>query len=232
LKKILVVADIHANPIALGAVLKDSGPFDLLLNAGDIVDYNPWPRESLAKIRELGALSVLGNHDRDSALNAPVGYNPYAVISCHWTHGRLSPSDRSFLLNLPRQLRLEVDGVKISMFHGSPRNPVDEYITPECPREVLRGFLRSTGAQVLILGHTHIPFLDEPISGSFVINPGSVGQPRDGDPRASYALLTIEGGALIHAEHRRVSYEIEKVAEEILRVGLPPFLAERLYYGI
>ncbi|MEM2926223.1 MAG: YfcE family phosphodiesterase [Candidatus Bathyarchaeia archaeon] len=232
MKKILVLADIHANPIALEAVLKDSGSFDLLLNAGDIVDYNPWPLESLARVRELGAISVLGNHDRDSALNAPIGYNPYAIISCRWTHERLPPSDRSFLLALPRQMKLEVDGVRISMFHGSPRNPVDEYITPECPREVLRGFLQSTESQVLILGHTHIPFVEEPLPGRYVLNPGSVGQPRDGDPRASYALLTIKGSDLLRLEHRRVPYDVEKVASEILRVGLPPFLAERLYYGM
>lgn len=231
MEKVLVIADIHANPVALEAVLKDVEPVDMVLHAGDIVDYNPWPREALAEVQRLGITSVLGNHDRDSALDTPIGYNPYAVTSCHWTHGQLSLGDQEYLLKLPSRIERSIEGVRIFMCHGSPRGFIDEYVTPDYLDSTLREFLYMTKSQVLILGHTHIPFIKE-LDGYYVLNPGSVGQSRDGDPRASYVVLTLESGRIIEVRNRRIGYNVDVVADEIKRIGLPSFLAQRLFYGL
>ena len=117
------------------------------------------------------------------------------------------------------------------MCHGSPNFPVDEYIfpPPATPERYLKELVMKVGADILILGHTHVPFIYK-VDGKYVLNPGGVGQPRDGDPRASYVMMEVDG-AEVKFEHRRVRYDIEKVADEILKVGLPEMLARRLYFG-
>ena len=228
--RVLVISDIHANTPALEAVLNDAGEADMILHAGDIVDYNPYPREALEAVKRLKVLSVMGNHDRDVALGAAYGYNPYAAMSLAWTSRVLSSSEKRYLLNLPEKVYMNLDGVRVFLCHGSPREPVDEYVFPSHPEEELRAWLRETGAKVMVLGHTHIPFIKRFKEG-VVLNPGSVGQSRDGDPRASYAILEIEAGRF-SVSIRRVPYDIGRVAEDIIKAGLPKFLAERLFYGV
>jgi len=230
--KILVIADIHANPVALKAVLSDAGDFDLIIHAGDIVDYNPWPSESIKLVRELDIKTVMGNHDRDSAAGTPIGYNPYAERSCIWTNRKLTTEEKKYLLSLPETLRYTFDGVKFFICHGSPNLPVDEYIfpPPTTPESYLRELITQTEADILILGHTHVPFIYE-WNGKYVLNPGGVGQPRDGDPRASYVLMEIDGSE-VRFKHRRVSYNIDEVAKAIVEAGLPKMLAKRLYLGL
>lgn len=228
--RVLVISDIHANTPALEAVLKDAGEYDMIIHAGDIVDYNPYPREAIEAVKKLNILSVMGNHDRDVALGTPYGYNPYAAMSLRWTSRVLNDREKRFLLNLPERLDLNIGSVKVFVCHGSPRDLVDEYIFPEYPQDEMRRWLRETGARLIVLGHTHVPFIRRFKEG-VVMNPGSVGQSRDGDPRASYAVLTVQDGRF-EVDMRRVPYDIEKVAKDILKAGLPKFLAKRLFHGL
>jgi len=230
--RVLILADIHANPIALKAVLEDVGKVDRILCAGDIVDYNPWPLEALRMVGEHHIASVLGNHDRDCAHGSPVGYNPYAELSCLWTYNQLTEEAKRRLLALSESLWVDVEGRTVFLCHGSPWDLVDEYVfpPPATPREVLRDCLREVGSKILVMGHTHVPFVEEFPEG-WVVNPGSVGQPRDRDPRASYAILWVEGSRT-SLTLRRVKYNVDEVARRIVAVGLPNFLGRRLYLGI
>ena len=230
--RILFVGDIHANTVALSAVLEDAGRVDAILAAGDLVDYNPWPLETLEMVRQYHIRSVLGNHDRDSALGVPRGYNPYAQLSCLWTHRQLSEDMSRYLLALPEKLRAVYEGVHFFVCHGSPRDLIDEYVfpPPETRRELLGEYLRMAKTDVLVMGHTHVPFVEE-LPDGHVVNPGSVGQPRDCDPRASYLLVDIESQRLL-LSLRRVSYNVDEVAKRMIEVGLPAFLAQRLYRGV
>ncbi len=229
--RILLVGDIHANPVALSAVLEDVGGVDAILAAGDLVDYNPWPLETLAMVRKHHVKSVIGNHDRDSALGVPRSYNPHAELSCLWTHRQLSEDMSKYLLALPEKLCAVYRGIRFFVCHGSPRDLVDEYVfpPPETRRELLREYLRVTETDVLVLGHTHVPFVEEFPEGH-VVNPGSVGQPRDCDPRASYLIVDVEGQRPLISP-RRVPYNVDEVARRIVEVGLPASLAQRLYRG-
>jgi len=230
--RVLLISDIHANPVALEAVVQDAGGVDMVLCAGDLVDYNPWPVETVEMVRRLHITSVMGNHDRDSALGTPRGYNPYAQVSCLWTHRQLSNDVRRYLLSLPDRLRAVCEGVSFFICHGSPRNLLDEYVfpPPDTSREQLRKLLTASEADVLVMGHTHVPFVEELPEG-FVVNPGSVGQPRDYDPRSSYLLVDIQGSRP-RFTLRRVSYRVDEVVRRIAAVGLPTFLGQRLYKGI
>ncbi|MEM2875820.1 MAG: metallophosphoesterase family protein [Candidatus Bathyarchaeia archaeon] len=196
------------------------------------MDYNPWPSESIDLVRELSIRTVMGNHDRDSARGTPIGYNLYAEQSCLWTHRKLTLEEKIYLMRLPEMLTYTIDGVKLFICHGSPKLLVDEYVfpPPTTPEGYLQELTAQTGVDVLILGHTHVPFIYH-AQGRYVINPGGVGQPRDGDPRASYVMMEVEG-TKVRFEHRRVIYDIDKVAKAIIKAGLPKVLARRLYLGL
>lgn len=226
---ILLLADIHSNIVALREVLKDAGEWDLVLCAGDLVGYNPWPREVLSIMRGLKAKVVLGNHDLAAVTGVVTDFNPMAAEAIHFTRSQLTQEDFRYLSSLPKNFKLKVEGVRVCMYHGSPIDPINEYIYPDVSREVLKLFIDEAEAEILILGHTHIPMKHE-IEGYYVINPGAVGQSRDGDPRASYMILELGGNkALI--KYRRVKYNLDEVANAIINVGLPKLLAFRLYYG-
>ncbi len=232
MQRILLLSDIHANKVALKKVLEDARNIDKILCAGDIVDYNPWPLETIDLVKSHNIQSTMGNHDRDTALETTSGYNIYAETSCRWTHSQLSPDEQHYLLNLPKKLALNVEGVTLFICHGSPDDLVDEYVfpPPTTPLSILEGYLRKTQTSIVALGHTHIPFIQSFPEGH-VVNSGSVGQPRSGDPRASYIIVTVRNGE-VKLEHRLVKYEVDEVAAKIAEVGLPPFLAERLYLGV
>jgi len=232
LKKILLMSDIHANIVSLKKVLDDAGNVDEILCAGDIVDYNPWPIEAIELVKEHGIHCVIGNHDRDAALGTPFGYNQDAEISCRWTHSQLDLDAQRFLLSLPEKSILKIEDVSFFLCHGSPEKLVDEYVypPPTTPVEVIRKYLSTVQTSILILGHTHIPFI-QCFPEGYVLNPGSIGQPRSGDPRASYVVMSISNGK-IKFEQRLIEYDIRKVAEKIFEFRLPSFLAERLYLGI
>lgn len=240
--RIGVVSDIHSNLTALVAVLGDMGAVDQLWCLGDFVGYGPWPNECIDLLRERGALAIAGNHDL-----AAIGtvscedFNGDAAIAAQWTADQLSPSSRSYLKSL--QPIGEVEGVTLA--HGTPREPVWEYMLSASTAAA--GF-DAIDTDLCLVGHTHIPSLFvESASGvpevsympggatspsaplKRIVNPGSVGQPRDRDPRAAYLLYDTDAGELAW---RRIEYDIDKVQKRMRKLGLPAFLTERLAYGV
>ena len=134
-----------------------------------------------------------------------------------------------WLASLRKGFNIDIEGVKISVFHGSPSRPIWEYVFPS--EAVFRAaeFLEATGADLRILGHTHVPFVHR-LNGRALMNPGSVGQPRDGDPRASYTLVDVTEG-FFELSHRRVEYDVDETTSRMHRLRLPASLANRLYFG-
>jgi putative phosphoesterase len=225
--KVLVVSDVHSNLAALEAVLEDAGPFDAAISAGDIVGYGPHPEECVNRLYFKGFRCAAGNHDNAVATEETDWFNDDAQIAIRINRGQLSPQSIKWLSSLPTELKFELDGLKIAVYHGSQTQPLTSYIYPEHAKTHADQFLTHADADVLILGHTHFPYLVE--SGTrLMLNPGSVGQPRDGDSCASYAILQTDP---LGVEHRRVEYNIDATAEAIDAAGLPHRFATRLYRG-
>lgn len=223
--KFALISDVHANIIALQAVLKDidGREVDAILSAGDVVGYYPYPVETIALFRERRIISIQGNHDR-AVLNAgDINFNPMARSAVTWTADHIDDRSREFLRGLPRHLSIELDGVRVSMYHGAPFD--DDYYLFE--DEADESLLAMANCDLLVLGHTHVPFIRRH-PGGIILNPGSVGQPRDGDPDPSYAIYdTVRRRAM----YLRVPYDVTEVVERTLRAGLPRSLAERLRQG-
>ena len=240
----LVVADVHSNLEAFQAVIADaesSGGFGRILCLGDIVGYGPDPGECLALLRSYPHTTVAGNHDLAAIGELSVEtFNPAARAAALWTRHRLTADEQAYLRSNP--LRHEEGDA--TLLHGTPREPVWEYFLPwlmssQDTAECFRLFSTS----LCLLGHSHLPFLCdesgnvamlepgatvEPKGARVIVNPGSVGQPRDGDPRAAYALYDAD----IHTfTHRRVVYDIERTQVKMASAGLPDALAARLSFG-
>lgn len=225
--KVLVVSDVHSNLAALEAVLDDASPFEAAVSAGDIVGYGPHPEECIDRLYLRDFRCVAGNHDNAVATKETDWFNDDAQEAIRINRGQLTAASLRWLGSLPTELRLEIDGLRIAIYHGSPTQPLTSYIYPEEAEVQAERFLAFTNTKVLILGHTHIPYKMER-NGCFVFNPGSVGQPRDGDPRASYSILETDP---LSVENRRVEYNIDATAEAIDLAGLPHRFAIRLYRG-
>jgi diadenosine tetraphosphatase ApaH/serine/threonine PP2A family protein phosphatase len=147
-----------------------------------------------------------------------------------WTRSRLTEENLKLLASFPLYLIVLVEQCKMYFTHGSPDDPLKEYVSPTTHADLFAHYLSKTKSSVIAMGHTHVPFLWEASDG-IVFNPGSVGQPRDGDPRAAYAILTIDGGRVV-VEQRRVKYDVQGAARKIVDAGLPKTLAERLLVGV
>ena len=236
----LLLADIHANLRALDAVLQDAwlgGGFDSVWVLGDVVGYGPEPDECVSRLREYPLLCVAGNHDLGAVGSIDLRrFNPDAAAACLWSRRRLSASSLLFLRELPLERRVP----PFLLVHGSPRDPVWEYVSS--PEDALL-----VGASCVethcLAGHTHRPCVLDMIVGSvpalidaagvalvgrLFINPGAVGQPRDGDPRAAYAVLDSDAGVV---SFHRVVYDVRGTADDMMRNGLPVALAWRLHTG-
>jgi diadenosine tetraphosphatase ApaH/serine/threonine PP2A family protein phosphatase len=238
--RIGIVSDIHANLPALDAVLAALGEIDALWQLGDVVGYGPHPDEVVARLRERGAIGVRGNHDAAALGSATVEhFNSAARQAIAWTRGRMSAETRAWLAAQPER-RLEGD---VTLVHGSPRDPIWEYVFTE---PVARPSFDAFDTSWCLHGHTHYPAawildgadvsLRQPEHGEMVrldegrllVNPGSVGQPRDGDPRASAIVLDTERGTLTWL---RVPYPIAEVQAAMRAARLPAMLVERLEWG-
>lgn len=214
-----IISDVHANRVALEAVLEDMPDVDQLVCAGDLVGYNPWPAAVVERIRALDVPCVQGNHDRMVASGGNFPGNPMARAGVAHARDQLSADQLSYLGSLPTERRL-FDG-EVKVVHGHPDDP-DRYTYPaDFSPDLLEG------ESVLVLGHTHVQHV-EPTEDGIILNPGSVGQPRDGDPNAAYALLDLEG---MEVETRRVSYDISRVERAVAEADLPLRTAERLRAG-
>lgn len=243
MSKILVISDIHANLIALEAVLADAGPVDEVWCLGDVVGYGPWPNECIERLANLPHLTaMMGNHDQalldGISLSA---FNPEARAALLWQKQQLTPASWEFLKS---QLVQPVVRGKMTLVHGSPRDPLWEYVMNTITARLNLEFFTTPWC---LVGHSHfqaifqyhtdrdsfsieVPPLDAPylLKDRAFLNPGSVGQPRDRDPRAAYALYDPERHAW---EARRVVYDIERVQAQIRAVGLPERHALRLSGG-
>jgi len=241
----LLISDVHANLAAFDAVLSDAdGQFDMIWCLGDMVGYGPEPNECVARLREHSHLCLAGNHDWAVLGKLDIqGFNADARRANEWTQSVLSQSARTYLQSLMPQ-RIEQG---YTLAHGSPRQPIWEYVLDPLTAELN---FPAFNTQVCLVGHTHIPICfympqasdnhlceprppeyDEPISlseGRWMINPGSVGQPRDGIPWAAYAILDLEQVTL---EHRRVEYPIQVTQAKMRAARLPDRLIERLALG-
>ena len=225
--RLLIISDVHANLPALDAILSKER-FDKILCAGDVVDYGPHPNEVIEALRSLNTICVMGDHEYAVLTGRMDFFNPYAAWCVEWTRKVLKDSNKEWLRTLRTSERLLIDGKTLAVYHGSPFDPLWEYVFPGVPKDYLKTIIRETRADVVILGHTHIPMIFE-WRGKFIINPGSVGQPRDGDPRASYVLLDTKK---MEIKIRRVEYDIDRTVEDMRREKFPEFLWRRLYEGL
>jgi predicted phosphodiesterase len=242
--RIAVLSDIHANLPALEAVASDLPQVDQVWVLGDIVGYGPQPNEVIAILQAMGARSVLGNHDGAAIGTVDAGqFNPDARRAIEWTAGVIDANARAYIAALPEVRR---DG-ELSAVHGSPRDPIWEYITG--PGIAAPNFAHFD-TRLCLFGHTHVPVVFREVDGHVesipglpgehvaldgaraLLNPGSVGQPRDGLPDAAYAILQTGDAATDDViEFRRVRYDIDATQRRMRDAGLPARLAERLSFG-
>lgn len=236
--KIAVISDIHSNIAALEAVWKDiqERKVDAVLCCGDLVGYAPFPNEVIGFIREKQIPCVMGNYDD------AIGYarlicgcdfkdaraQELGERSIAWTRQHVTEENKEFLRNLPRKIQFNNGSCRIKIVHGSPRR-LNEYLHDDTSDEYLQELLDESQADVLICGHTHIPYHKKPAAGKHVINAGSVGKPKHGDPQAVYALVEI--GKEVKVEFRKVPYDFESVAGAIEASGLPEEFAENIRTG-
>jgi putative phosphoesterase len=226
--RIAVVSDIHSNLEALEAVLGDMPEVDKVLCAGDLVGYGADAGAVVDEVREQRMECVKGNHDEKVVTYQDFEeFNRLARKAITHNRNALSDQELEYLAELPEKKRIEAGNRDLFMIHGSPRNPLKEYLREE---DVDQEFLENsfkTRPEILVMGHTHQPFVKK-LSGTLILNPGSVGQPRDRDPRASYATLeTREPEVKLH----RAGYSVDKAAEKI-RKEVHPLLADRLEKGM
>ncbi len=223
--KIALISDVHANLVALKAVLEDMEGRDVekILSAGDVVGYYPFPNETVSLFRDRLIISIQGNHDRAVLSTGDPRMNPWANSAVSWTLAHLSESSVEYIRTMPRHRSMSIDGTSIALYHGAPFDD-DYYLFEE---EATEEVLQSTGCSLLVLGHTHVPFIKRYRSG-MILNPGSIGQPRDGDPDSCYAIYDTETHK---AFLLRVPYDIGAVAEMTIQAGLSSSLANRLYVG-
>jgi len=227
--QVAFISDVHSNLEALEAVLDEVGKLKVFC-CGDIVGYGASPNEVVRILRRIGATCVLGNHDQAS-LDGDVGdFNPRAAMAAVWTSQHLTDESRAFLGSLPKEVATEIGGKRVYIVHGSPDDPMWEYVRPSTHSDLFDYYLQKVKADVIALGHTHLAFQWRSDTGGLVFNPGSVGQPRNGDARASYAILSVESGE-VRVEARQVEYDVERAAKKILESGLPPSLATQLFSG-
>jgi diadenosine tetraphosphatase ApaH/serine/threonine PP2A family protein phosphatase len=238
-----ILADIHSNLTALNAVLDDiakQGKVDELWCLGDIVGYGPEPDECISLLRKLNAVCVAGNHDVGAIGKIDLIYfNPLAAQALEWTAEKLNPVDLRYLEDLPKS----IDRGNFLLVHGSPSSPLFEYIISISSAERNFSFFQT---RYCLVGHTHAPaafrqegkkvsaplimpgrgilFGDEKV----IINPGAVGQPRDGDPRASYGIFDTEDNFF---RLFRVEYDIRATQDKMVQAGLPLQLVMRLEAG-
>jgi predicted phosphodiesterase len=239
--RIAVISDVHANFHALEAVLDeiDGERVDAVWCLGDTVGYGPLPNECCDAVKTRADHCLVGNHDLVVLGELRVSdFNDEAAAAAVWTSEVLTSASRAFLESL--EPSAEVDG--IDLFHASARDPVWEYILTD---EAARTTLELSDAQVVLVGHSHVALAvtldgaqvlgglapggaEVELEGRWLLNPGSVGQPRDADPRAAWLLLDLERKS---ATFRRVEYPVAETQSEMRERGLPPALAARLAHG-
>ena len=240
-----IISDIHSNLAAFQAVLHDidkRGGFERLWCLGDAVGYGPDPNECIQLLREYDHVCVAGNHDWGAVGKIALDdFNAEAATACRWSGAQLGPEEKDYLANLP----LITSEGDFTLVHGSPREPIWEYLVSTYSAKANFDYFQT---KVCLVGHSHVPLIfeyladrgqcllrefteDSPLrieDNRLIVNPGGVGQPRDGDPRASYAVYD---GGTDSIRNYRVPYEIGDTQQRMLERGLPLRLISRLSYG-
>lgn len=233
--RVAVITDIHANLPALEAVLAsiDAAGVDALYCGGDLVGYGPHPNEVCALVESRGIPTIHGNYDY--AIGRDLTDCGCAYVTAHdrdlgqgsvdWTLEHTGAAAKAFMRKLPFDIHFSMGDRRIRLVHGSPRK-VNEYLFEDKPDSLYRRLAAQAECDVLVFGHTHRPWIKEH-GGVVFVNCGSVGKPKDGDPRAAYAMLELVDGR-VEASIERVAYDAETVAGEIEAVGLPVEFAAKL----
>jgi predicted phosphodiesterase len=237
--QVIIFGDIHANLPALEAVLADMDQRSIAERycLGDLVGYATFPNEVVATIRARKIPTIMGNYDQGVGHNSDdcgCAYKEPAdeargKRSIAWTNIHTSDEHKSFLRSLERQIPLTLGELRVLLVHGSPRR-INEYLFEDRPPSSFERLLDATEADVLVCGHTHIPYHKVLPSGRHIVNAGSVGKPKDGDPRACYVVLGAHGRQL-EVETVRVPYDIERAATGIEASALPHAFADMLRRG-
>jgi len=227
--RLAFISDIHSNIHAFEEVLGNIEMLsvDEIWCCGDIVGYNAFPKECLKIVRENRIPSVLGNHDWATLGGDTSWFNSYGVAGVEHSRKCLTEDDVMFLQTLPDNREFERGGISFYMAHGSPRDNVFEYVFPWSSDSLFETLAEMVDAEVIVMGHTHVP-MEKKASGKIFLNPGSVGQPRDGIPKASFMVFNTKDRT--HKWYR-VVYDVDAAAKSIREKGLPGFLADRLYLG-
>jgi putative phosphoesterase len=234
-RRVAVITDIHGNLPALEASLAwiDSEGIETVYCGGDLVGYGPRPNEVCGLIAKRQIPTIYGNYDWAIARDeedcgcAYVTKHDRAIgqLSVDWTLENTDRTSKDFMRHLPFDLRFELGGKRIRLVHGSPRK-VNEYLFEDKPAKTFERIAAGADCDVLVFGHTHKPWVHE-YGGVLFVNCGSIGKPKDGDPRAGFAVLAA-GDGQVNVEFPRVAYDAASVAEEVRRVGLPDELAAKL----
>jgi predicted phosphodiesterase len=227
-RPVAVISDVHANMEALEAVLGEVKAMDVYC-LGDLVDYGAEPNEVIDTVRKGGVIGLVGNHDMAALTGDTSLFNARAAMSSQWTAKHLTEKSIEYLRGLPSELKISFGEAEAYFTHGSPDEKLWGYVDPRTHSNLFGHYLSKLEVQAIGLGHTHVPYIWKEKSGT-VFNPGSVGQPRDGNWRASYAILSFDDGGT-KVELRRASYDYENAASKILAAGLPESFAERLRSG-
>ncbi|MCL4300953.1 MAG: metallophosphoesterase [Anaerolineae bacterium] len=237
--RIAVFGDIHANLPALEAVRADMNARGLsnFYCLGDLVGYGTFPNEVISVIREWNVPTLMGNYDQgvgNSSDDCGCAYtNPVAEAlgkrSIAWTNDHMTEENKAFLRELLKQIPLQLGDLQVVLVHGSPRR-INEYLFEDRPASSLERLLDMVEADVLVCGHTHLPYHRILPSARRVVNAGSVGKPKDGDPRAGYVVLQVSGREL-EVNFIRVAYDVERAAQAIEASTMPHEYAQMLRTG-
>jgi putative phosphoesterase len=240
--RLAIFSDIHANLPAMEVVRDDiqRGGCDAVYCLGDLGGYASQPNEVQAAVHAMGSPTLVGNYDEG------VGFDledcgchyvkPLEIamsdVSFRWTREHTSEQSKTWLRRLPREIRLEVEGIRVLLCHGSPRSNT-EYLFENRSDGYLRQFTaggkHDACADIILFGHTHVPY-HRTVDGVHFINTGSVGRPKDGDPRAGYCILTLDGSR-VEARQVRLDYNVDVACERLIAAGLPPYFADYLRAG-
>jgi putative phosphoesterase len=233
--RIAVFSDVHSNYPALEAVLRDieNRNVDKSFCLGDLVGYGPYPNKVIREIRKREVPTIQGNYDQGVGFDKDSCGCAYktekeketGAVSLEWTKENTSDENKVFLKNLPFKMEKEIKGLNMLLVHGSPRRR-NEYLYEDRPEDSLARMVKDLDVDLMMMGHTHIPY-HRIVEGVHLVNVGSVGKQKDGDPRASYTLIEINGE--LGVDVIKVEYPVTEVARRIKDVGLPPDFAEALW---
>ena len=234
--RVAVITDIHGNLPALEASLAaiEQLGVDAIYCGGDLVGYGPHPNEVCRLIEERGIPTIYGNYDYAIARDLDDCGCAYVTqhdrelgqLSVAWTLARTDQRSKDFMRGLPFDLRFELGSERVRLVHGSPRK-VNEYLFEDKPARTFERIAALSDCDVLVFGHTHKPWIHE-YGGVLFVNCGSVGKPKDGDPRGAFAILECDETDRVRASIERVSYDAAAVAREVAAAGLPGEYAEKL----